>query len=226
VIEYFEVFVAGINAPRLYRLSATFFDDVDFGTPELNQFISRTPAFGTCDEARFIFDTHVFLIRLCQSHPEPPACDRTMVEVEIFTDRQLSTLAQICTFPLRPLSTIKNLYIYEVRNKWLSSWEDDRILNTKWLDLLPQFTAVKNLYVSEDFRPRIALALQEITRGGRAEVLPTLQNLYLEGFKVDYWERFPSVEEGIELFISARQLVNHLVAIFLWDRIAVNTHWG
>jgi hypothetical protein len=43
--------------------------------------------------------------------------------------------------------------------------------------------------------------------------LSTLQNLLLEGFK-------PSepVQEGIERFISGRQLTNHPVAISVWNR--------
>jgi hypothetical protein len=226
VIEYFEVFVAGITAPQLYRLSITFFNDI--GTPELNQLISRTPSFGTCDEARFIFDSRRVLFRLCQSHPEPRPSDRGIVEVDIFSDRQLSTLAQICILSLRPLLTIENLYIHEVQYSWLITWKDqDDFENTEWLDLLLPFTAVKNLYVSELFAPRIAPALQDITRG---EVLSNLQNLYLEGFKRNsYLERFPLVEEGIERFISARQLTNHPVAISLWDRIkgkSLWTFWG
>jgi hypothetical protein len=55
VNEYLEDLVARIDAPRLYRLSTTFFNDIDFDTPELNQFISRTPTLGAYDEARLIF---------------------------------------------------------------------------------------------------------------------------------------------------------------------------
>jgi hypothetical protein len=71
VVKYLEIFVARINAPhwQLYRLSTAFFNDIDFDTPELKQFISRTPTFGTCNEACFIFDTRKGLLRLRQSHP-------------------------------------------------------------------------------------------------------------------------------------------------------------
>ena len=123
---------------------------------------------------------------------------------------QLSSLAQICTMSLPLLSTTENLFIYEPAHSQLD-WKDG-IENIEWLELLLPFTAVKNLYLSKQFAPRIAPALQELT-GGRTEVLLTLQNLFLEGFQ-------PSepVHEGIAQFISARQLTNHPVAISVWDR--------
>ncbi len=44
-------------------------------------------------------------------------------------------------------------------------------------------------------------------------VLPTLQNLFLEGFQPS-----ESVEEGIGRFISGRQLTNHPVTVSSWDK--------
>jgi len=43
---YLEEFVARIDTPQLYWLSTMFYDDIHFGTPELNRFISRTPTLG------------------------------------------------------------------------------------------------------------------------------------------------------------------------------------
>jgi hypothetical protein len=56
-------------------------------------------------------------------------------------------------------------------------------------------------------------ALQKLTGGRAAEVLPALQNVLLEGFR-------PSepVQNDIARFISARQLTNHPVTISVWDR--------
>jgi len=105
----------------------------------------------------------------------------------------------------------ENLFIREPVDSQLD-WEGD-IENIEWLELLLPFTAVKNLYLSKQFVPHIAPALQEIAGGGTIEVLPTLQDLYLEGFQ-------PSelVQEGIEQFISARQATDHPLAISDWDR--------
>jgi hypothetical protein len=211
VNEYLEDLVSCIDSPRLYHLSTTFFNDIDFNTPELNQFISRTPTLGTCDEARLIFHSCEAVVRLRQFHPS----DDRIVEVKILcqvSDWQLSSLAQICTSSLHLFSTMENLYIYEYLHS-RPSWKDD-IENTEWFDLLLPFTAVKNLYLSKQFSPRIARALQELTGGRTTEVLPALQNVLLEGFQ-------PSepVQKGIAQFISARQLTNHPVAISVWDRL-------
>jgi hypothetical protein len=208
VSEYLEDLVSWIDSPRLDWLSITFFNDLDFNTPELNQFISRTPALGEYDEARLIFYSHQALVRLRQFQPE--RSDEVTILCQVL-DWQLSSLAQICTFSLHLFLTMENLYIYDnLRSP--PNWKDD-IENTEWLDLLLPFTAVKNLYLSKQFSPRIAPALLELTGGRATEVLPALQNVLLEGYQ-------PSepVEEGITQFISARRLTNHPVAISAWDR--------
>src|SRR6267154_4158584 len=179
VKEYLEDLVSRVDAPRLYQFWTTFFYDVDFDTPELNRFISRTPTFGAYDEAYLIFDADDALVRL-QSHPGPS--DYRMVEVRISCqgpDMQLPSLLQICTSSSRLLLTMENLYI-----DLCPLWRDDiQIENTEWLDLLLPFTAVKNLYLSRALSSSIAPALQELTGGRTTEVLPALQNVFLQGFQ-------------------------------------------
>ena len=208
--EYLEEFVARIDAPQVYKLSITFFDDIHFDTPELIQFISRTPTLGVYREARLIFYSHKALVGL---RPHPGSSDDRMVEVTILcqvSDRQLSFLAQICTLSLRLLSTVENLYIHE--DQYLRLDWRDYIEAAEWLELLHPFIAVKNLYLSRQFAPRIGPALQELTGGRTTEVLPALQNVFLEGFQ-------PSepIQEGIARFISARQLINQPVIISVCD---------
>ena len=212
VSTYLEEFVARIDAPQLYRLSTTFFLVVDSIT-QLGQFISRTPTLEAYNEAYLIFGLGGALVRLCPFQPE--LSDDRMVEVQIFlqaSDRQLSTLVQICT--LRPLLTIENLYVDGYPGSPPLGWMDGiERTNLKWLDILLPFTAVKNLYLSKQFSPRIALALHELTGGRTTEVLPVLEHVLLEGFR-------PSepVEEGLEQFISARRLTKHPVVISVWHR--------
>jgi hypothetical protein len=208
--EYLQEFVARIDAPQLS--STTFFEDIDFDTPEFHQFISCTPTLGAYDEALLIFYSRSALVKLRQSHPEPSG--HRMVQVKIvgeMSNRLLSTLAQICTLSLHLLLTMENLYIGGNQDS-LFVWRGDP-KDTKWLDLLLPFTTVKNLYLSEPFSPSIARALHELTGGRTTEVLPALRNVLLEGFQ-------PSelVREGIAQFISARQLTSHHVAISVWNR--------
>ena len=208
--EYLEEFVALIDAPLVYKMEITFFNDIDFDTPELTQFISRTPILRVYDGARLIFEDRKAIVRLL---PQPRPYDDRTVQVTILcqvSNWQLSSLAQISTLSLRPLLTMENLYIQDHYQPFDLKGD---IEDTEWLDLLHPFIAVKNFYLLRRFVPRIAPALQELTGDRTTEVLPALQNIFLEGFQ-------PSepVQEGIARFISARQLTNQPVVISVWDR--------
>ena len=180
-----------------------------FDIPELIRFITQT--FTAPNVILVIFDSHTAWVILQQQQASLYADATLQISCSV-PDWQLTALAQICTSSLPLLSTADNLYIHE--HYLQLNWKDG-IENTEWLELLLPFTAVKNLYLSKEFAPRIAPALQEITVGGTTEVLSTLQNLYLE----DYRSSEP-VQEGIAQFISARKLTNRPVSISVWERYA------
>jgi hypothetical protein len=125
-------------------------------------------------------------------------------------DWQLSSLEQVCTLCLPPLSTLEDLYIYE-RPPSRRHLEDN-VENTLWLELLRPFAAVKDIYLSKKVVPSIVLTLQELVGGRTTEVLPTLRNIFLEGLQ-------PSVpiQEGIGKFVAARQVTSHPVSVSPWD---------
>jgi hypothetical protein len=216
VNEYLEDLLARIDAPRLHRLWITFFNDIFFDTRELIQFIGRTLPFKPLNEAHVVFNSDGAWFQL-----QSQASNLEIVQVNILCREpnwQVSALAQICISFSPLLSAPESLYIYEKEDFYYFpssnsklDWKDD-IENTEWLEVLFPFTAVKNLYLSKEFGPRIAPALQELTEGQMAAVLPTLQNIFLEGFQPS-----ESVEEGIERFISGRQLTNHPITISSWD---------
>jgi len=75
--------------------------------------------------------------------------------------------------------TTENLYIHgDLSTR--PNWKDD-IENTEWSDLSLPFTAVKNLYLSKQFSPRIAPALQELSGERTNKVLSYLKNILLDG---------------------------------------------
>jgi hypothetical protein len=80
--------------------------------------------------------------------------------------------------------------------------------------MLHSFIAVKNLYISEEFAPLIAHALQGLVGRRMTELLPTLQNMFVGGC-------LPSgpVQEGIVLFAVARQVANHPIAVSRWRKL-------
>jgi hypothetical protein len=101
--------------------------------------------------------------------------------------------------PLRVISSLEQLYIRE-NNQLKLHWQGE-IERSQWLELLHPFTAVKDLYLSRVFAPRIAAALQELVGERAMEVLPTLQNLFL-----DVPQPTGPVEEAVGQFVAARQL--------------------
>jgi hypothetical protein len=122
-------------------------------------------------------------------------------------------LAQVfsSSIPQALISTVEQLYIYEsgfLEPCWQSDIED-----SQWPDVFNPFTAVKDLYLSQDFVPRIAPTLQELVGERVIEVLPALQCLFLE-------KHHPSgtVQEKIVKFVDTRQLAERPIAVSLWER--------
>jgi hypothetical protein len=72
---------------------------------------------------------------------------------------------------------------------------------------------VKNLYLRKEFVPGIAAALQELVGARITEVLPSLQNIFVEGF-----EPSGPLQENIGQFVAARQLSGHPIAISDWHK--------
>ena len=203
VIEYLEDLVTGIDAPQLDDLYITFFNQIDFDTPRLSQFINRTPKLGKHDASVLFYDD---IARVGLS----PGTLRIEISCRE-PDWQFSSIEQVCNSSLHPVSTVEDLYIQYAY--WQLVWENDAIGNALWLQLLLPFTAVKNLYLSKEFAPGIAAALQELVGGRITEVLPSLENIFVQGL-----ERSGPFQEKIRKFVEARQLLsNHSIAISVWE---------
>src|SRR6266566_65602 len=67
VSEYLEELVARIDTPRLYHLSTIFFNDIDFGTPELIQFITLT--FKPPNDVHVVFDSRTACVAFQRQGP-------------------------------------------------------------------------------------------------------------------------------------------------------------
>jgi hypothetical protein len=197
VTEYLEELVTHIDTPRLDAMGIGTFNQI--GTPRLAQFINST-SLRAGDGAVVEFfgvkiQSWVKALNLLILCPE--------------SDRQLSSVAQVYN-PLHLLSTVECLYIRRQSSKLV--WMNDAI-ETLWLQLLLPFTAVKNLYLSKAFAPSIAAALKELVGGRIIEVLPNLQNIFVEGLQ-------PSgpLQENFGQFIAARELSDRPVAHSIWDK--------
>jgi hypothetical protein len=149
-----EDLVSCIDTPQLNDLGITFFNDIVFDTPQFVQFINRTPMSGALENAQIVFwedSTNAIFSSQTSGYGK--------FQVEVICrglDWQVSSLEQVCSSCSPPLSMLQDLYIYDV----LADWKDS-IENSLWLELLHPFTAVSNLYLSEELAPLIAPALQE-----------------------------------------------------------------
>ena len=206
VSEYLEDFVARIDSPLLDSFEIILFHQLIFDTPQLIQFISRTPMLEMHNEAQVCFSELYVGVAF-----QKASSSRCHLSLQISCRRpewQLSSMAQICTslFSRSSIHKVEGLYIRE-RSYSTLEWQDD-IDGSQWLELLRPFTAVKNLWPSKEFARRIAPSLQELVEDMTTEVLPALQTLFLE-------ELHPSgpFGEAIKKFVAARQLSNHPVAI-------------
>ncbi|KAF8484003.1 hypothetical protein DFH94DRAFT_334183 [Russula ochroleuca] len=204
--EYFEDIVARIDVPQINELSINFFYDVEFGT-HLIQLIGRTPTLGVFETARLLFMKSSARVELLSQTPGSGVLAVSLSCSEL--EWQISALEQACTSSLPLLSSLEDLYISEHKYPRLC-WPDN-IESTPWLELLHLFTSVKNLYLSGEVAPRIVPALQDPVGGTTTEVLPSLQNIFLE-------ERLSSgpVQEGIAQIVAERQIASHPIAVSHW----------
>ena len=206
VSEYLEDLVARIDAPRLHNVSITFLHQIHSDTPHLVQFIHRTPRFEEPNKAivRFGFND-VVEIRLLSYTSDGDG--ELIVEISRGESNQrVSSIGQVCTTCLPPLSAVENLRIYSTDLSVTCRKYD--VENNQWLELLRPFTAVKSLCLSNMFQSGIASALGELVGARTTEILPSLQNVFLGRF-----EPSRPFQEAIGQFIAARQLSGHPITV-------------
>ena len=209
VSEYFEDFVARIDAPRLAGLVITFFMDLVFDIPQLRNFIGRTGGLRPFHRAAIRFSRRMIEVPL-----ELPNLLVLKIKCER-PDWQLSSMTQILSQQLPHLSLVEQVEIIELPSSWGGSdWNDDPDMDSsQWLELFHLFVAAQSLYVSERLVPPVARALQDLTGHMATEVFPVLQTLSLEGL-----EPSGPLHEAIKSFATARQLSHQPVVVQRWKR--------
>lgn len=207
--EYLDYLVAQIYVPLLDNLKITFFVQEIFDTPQFAQFVSRTPKFEAQGEARVEFLEQGVGVKLLGG--------KLKLEFACPINGHLSSLAQVCVscLPQALIHGVERLYIF--RNIfWPLSWEDNSI--NQWLEGLHPFTAVKDVYISQDLVPNIMRALHELVGERVTEFLPAMRTLFLADppSSEPFWEW----EEAIGHFVAARELAGHPFVVSRWVRKA------
>jgi len=206
---YLEDIVSRIDAP-LDCISVTFPGKLRVSDiPLLRDFIGRTKIFDAPYRAEVAFSNFDAKMSLFQRKEE---VDFKVLSLKIpcsiyAGESQLSSLVKACCF-LPPLPSLEQLGIYKYKSHpWPSQWQNE-VENTHWMDLLRPCITVKDLVLDEAVVLYVTSALQDLVRERVREILPALQNIFLEGFRSS--GPFP---EGIVKFIAARELSGRPVII-------------
>jgi len=189
------------------------------GIAQVSQFISRAELLKALNQANVVFHNYTATVTLFS---RTEAVGDTILEMTASpsgSDWPFVPLAQIYSSTLPPLSSLERLDITEDQSR-LHNWLDN-VVTSRWLDFLHRFTTVKNLHLSEELALRVAPALQELVAEGRTDILPTLQNIFLEGCR-------PSghVQEAIDQFIAARRHSGCPVVVRYCEREKKFSWWG
>ena len=210
---YLEELVADVDAPRLDCLRITFFDgiDLDSGCPRLAQFLNCAPTLRELDEAHVQFHDDTANVTL-RSRTSKSGFDDLRINIWCNEpDWQLLFIREVWNSSLRHISTVEDLFL---KHEYLELvWDGNTTEAFHWLELLRRFTAVKNLYLSEEITPCIATALrfQQLDDGEKmTELLPSLRNIFVKDLE-------PSDElECFGRYVSAA--LGRPISISVWDR--------
>jgi hypothetical protein len=207
--KYLEGIVSQIEAP-LDRITVLFSTQlVVSNIPLLRDFIGRTKIPDASHRADISFTDSEATIRLFQAKGD---VDFEVLYLEFpfssYTLAELSLVARACNSFLPLLPSLDQLGIYNPERKpFFSRWWSEA-KDTQWIDLLRPFFVVKDLTLAEPIVESIASALQELVGERVTEVLPALQNIFLEGFQSS-----GRVPKGITEFIAARELSGRPVIV-------------
>ena len=208
--EYLEELVSRIDAPQLDWIYIYYLNQlVDFPVAQLSKFIDRSvgPKLNQSSHANVTFFCDRITFHTSR-HRHDPNSDTPSANTTIFcrgVDWQFSHLAQV-------LSQLSATFSNVVHFKLEVQLEQDRQLegtdDVEWLRLLNQLSTVKTLHVSQELAGHIALALEDIASEMVADVLPSLDLIYLED----------QPASRVENFVSARGLSDYPVTVVDTER--------
>jgi hypothetical protein len=208
-IETLENFMALIDTPLLVRLHirmSSFSDqDIILDTPQLFRFIGRTPKLRRQpSEVKIGFPPGGVRITFFF-----PSSFHIMLSLEIscaHPERRFPSLAQFCRLSPFPIHILKTLCIGggQVPQHPQRNHAED----TRWLELLRQFSGVKNLFLGKEIAVHIVHALQEHVGERAMEVLPILENVFIDEFELS-----GPLNKIIKEFVASRQLTGHPITI-------------
>ena len=212
--EYLVDFIARIDTPMLDKFKMTLFSDIIPNISQLHKFIDRIDRPKTFTQAKaFIRYSEVQAIFESRSDLELD------ITFKASNSPLVSILRLLEQFPTI-LSQVKQLEIYEEFSDGPGFLLDDEeewepeLDDPGWLQIFIPLVSVKSLYVPEGLEPFFASALEKLPGERVTEVLPALENLFLQSYDL---ESSGLVQDAIQSFVSMRQLSGHPVVLQCWD---------
>ena len=222
---YLEDLVARIDAPLLNNLSMTFFNQRTFNIPHLCNFMSRTNQLRSPCRADVVFYNYGSIVVKLYQGLDSRIVQDPILQLQVLrqeSDWRLSSLAQLCDSVLSYLSTLDRLDI-----RWGLRQEPrtlDDMGNIQWRELFRPFAAVKKLHIAEPLGLCVLSALRKLAGHTETDVLPALQDIFLEDLQDLFRKEPPSrlLQEAVQQFIAAKQLSGHAVTSHEWDRFGMS----
>ena len=207
--EYIEEFVSQIDVPLLNNVDITFFDQPTFHTSRLHDFLARIENFKAPRQGGVPFQGASSVGFELNFGPGFVSFGIPRREL----GRQVSWMAQLWGSSMRSSLCLSSaLKCLDVREGFpLALDRQDGVENIQWPDLLHQFTGLKDLHLRKGVIRRIAHTLPKIATERVPEVLPTLQNLFIEGPEHSWL-----IQEALGKFTAARQLSGLPVVVHSW----------
>jgi hypothetical protein len=201
--EYLEDLVARINSPKLDQIRIDFVNQpANFQASQLSQFIGRTGPVFSHAEATFS-DEYTFSM-----HPQtirPPWYLSTPGIIIRWgkVDWRVSHVVQAIS-QFKMSATLSNVVHLKLElDHGRARQLEGSTYDVEWQRFLRQFSNVKTLYVSRKLAPHISLVLEEIAEGMAAEVLPSLDLIWLGGQRAS----------SIKKFVASRRLADRRVTV-------------
>ncbi len=203
--EYLEDLVFRIDSPQLDVIFIYYLDQfVDLQAAQVSEFIGRSlgPKLTLVRHAEVTFFSNSVVFEICRHgiRPIPDWCPAaTMISCDGI-DGQVSQMAQVLS---QYSATLSNVVHLQLKVEPEGDHELEGTDAVEWLHLFHQFSAVQMLDVSWELAGNVALALEDVTGEMVAEVLPSLDYIFLED------QPASSVEE----FVAARRLSDRPVTV-------------
>jgi len=205
--EYLEDFVSRIDVPLLDKVFINFFDQSIFDVPRFHDFLARTERF-----TAHIRGTVAFWSYSIEFELEFELGSLSLGILCRGLGPQISSMAHLCSSSLPLPSALKRLDIREGLPRALAIGWPDRLHSTQWLELFHPFTGLRDLHLGKELVLHYILALRELAGERATELLPALQNLFIQGL-----DRLGPIQEALGQFVAARQLSGLPVVVHSWD---------